>query len=50
LDTVHNETAENSEQVNESEEENWTESGAESDAESGTEVALWQTANLASDE
>ncbi|KAG0172700.1 hypothetical protein DFQ28_009557 [Apophysomyces sp. BC1034] len=50
LDTVPNETAGKSGEVNESEEENWTESGAESDAESGTEVALRQTANLASDE
>ncbi|KAF1803117.1 hypothetical protein FB192DRAFT_1073899 [Mucor lusitanicus] len=43
LDTVPNETAGKSGEVNESEEENWTES-------SGTEVALRQTANLASDE
>lgn len=46
MDTVPNETAGKSGEVNESEEENWT----ESDAESGTEVALRQTANLASDE
>ncbi|CEP10658.1 hypothetical protein [Parasitella parasitica] len=50
LDTVPNETAGKSGEVNESEEENWTESSAESDAESDTEVALRQTTNLASDE
>ncbi|GAA5813704.1 hypothetical protein MFLAVUS_007191 [Mucor flavus] len=49
LDTVSNEIAGKSGEVNESE-ENWTKSDAESDAESGTEVALRQTANLASDE
>ncbi|CAO0803508.1 unnamed protein product [Mucor circinelloides] len=50
LDTALNETAGKSGEVNGLEEENWTESGAENDAESGTEVALRQTANLASDD
>lgn len=44
MDTVPNETAGKSGEVNESEEENWTEIGdesdAETDAESDTEVAL----------
>ncbi|CEP17837.1 hypothetical protein [Parasitella parasitica] len=50
LDTIPNKTAEKSGEVNESEEENWTESCAENDAESGTEAALRQTTNLASDD